>query len=281
MTILLGVSGWSYDEWVGSFYEEKDKMFTQYTKVFRTAEINSTFYRFPNEGLVYGLGANSPPEFVFSAKLPREITHKKRLRLCEGVRDDLERFLDIMQPLAEKLGAILIQLPPSFTYSDDGEAFFEFLEILPQTYEFAVEFRDLSWLKDGVFNSLRDKNVAYTLVDEPVLPPEVHVTADFSYIRWHGHGSPTWYNYDYSREELKEWVPKVREVEEKTRHIYAYFNNHFTWTYHGDEKWGYPGSVKNAIEMRELLGMEVKEEQEEALKQISEYIKKGKKGEEK
>jgi len=61
--------------------------------------------------------------------------------------------------------------------------------------------------------------VAYTIVDEPLLPPDLHVTADFTYIRWHGHGSPTWYSYDYSPEELQSWVAKVREVARQTRRV--------------------------------------------------------------
>jgi uncharacterized protein YecE (DUF72 family) len=275
MEILLGVSGWSYNEWVGSLYTSKDRMFSQYTKIFNTAEINSTFYRYPSEGLVYGLMRNSPPEFVFSAKVPRDITHKKRLRLDRGVEDALYRFLDVIQLLAEKLGALLIQLPPSFTYSKDGEAFVEFLNILPKNFHFAVEFRHPSWLKTQVFDHLEKHKVAYTIVDEPTIPPDAHITTDFSYIRWHGHGTPIWYNYDYSREELENWIPRVKNVADKTRRVYAYFNNHFTWEYREDEKWGYPSSVKNAIELKELLGLEVTEKQDETLEQILRYMEKG------
>ena len=203
--------------------------------------------------------------------MPRLITHKKRLRLSEGVKDDLERFLDLMRPLAEKLGPILIQLPPSFAYNRDASALGEFLGILPSNFQFAVEFRHLSWMRRETWDMLSRHNVAYTIVDEPLLPPELKVTADFAYIRWHGHGSPTWYNYDYKIEELQSWVPRVKTVSEKAKWVFGYFNNPFYWqVMKGDSKWGYPGAVKNLVEMMERLGRAT-EEQRKALEQITQW----------
>lgn len=176
-----------------------------------------------------------------------------------------------MQPLAEKLGPILIQLPPSFTINRDGRSLEEFLEVLPSNFEFAVEFRNLSWMRLETWETLSQHSVAYTIVDEPLLPPELHVTADFSYIRWHSHGSPTWYSYDYNTEELQRWVPRVKEVAEKTRRVYGYFNNHFRWQVaRGEDRWGYPGAAKNLIEMLEMLGMAT-ENQREVLKRINRW----------
>jgi hypothetical protein len=108
-------------------------------------------------------------------------------------------------------------------------------------------------------------------VDEPKLPPELHVTTDFAYIRWHGHGTRPWYNYDYSIKELKTWVPKIKEVSEKANVVYAYFNNHFKWQVKkGKSKWGYPGAVKNAIEMLDLLD-KATEEQKMILERINKW----------
>ncbi|MCD6263508.1 DUF72 domain-containing protein [Candidatus Bathyarchaeota archaeon] len=249
--LLFGTSGWSYNEWIGPFYERKQGMFTQYTRYFRTAEVNSTFYRYPTTGMVRGWYRSSPPNFVFALKLPRLITHKKRLSLEEGVEEDLNRFLELVRPLAEKLGPILIQLRPNFTFEKDFEALRSFLGLLPKNYEFAVEFRHPSWLRRETWAALEEAGVAYAIVDEPLLPPEVHVTADFSYIRWHGRGRRPWYNYDYRREELEEWVPRVEEAMRGTRRLYGYFNNHF----HGN-------AVKNCIEMLELLGLATPEQLE-------------------
>jgi len=259
MSLIIGTSGWSYDEWVGPFYEKKKGMFTRFIKVFDTAEVNSTFYRYPSAGMVRGWYKTAPPGFIFAVKLPRVITHEKWLKLEDGVEDDTERFLDLMQPLAEKLGPILIQLRPKFNYDDHAGTLERYLETLPGNYEWAVEFRHRSWMRPETWEMLRRHGVAYTIVDEPLLPPEVQVTAEFAYIRWHGHGARPWYNYEYSLEELEEWVPRVRDVGRRAKRVYGYFNNHFN-----------ANAVKNAVEMLELLGSATSE-QSAALRRIVEH----------
>jgi uncharacterized protein YecE (DUF72 family) len=239
---LLGTSGWSYDDWVGPFYTKKTGKFSQYAEIFHTVEINSTFYRYPSEGMIFGLKRNSPPGFLFSSKLPGLITHDKWLDLSKGVEDDTIRFLNLMRPLAESLGPILIQLRPKFNLNEHMGNLEDYLEVLPSNYEWAVEFRDNSWLVPETFDLLSQHNVAYTIVDEPLLPPELHFTADFSYIRWHGRGTNLWYDYEYSEDQLDDWVPKVEEIESKTRRTYGYFNNHFR-----------ANAVKNAVEFLDLL----------------------------
>ncbi len=141
--------------------------------------------------------------------------------------------------------------------------FQDFLSILPSGYRFAVEFRHPSWLSEDVLEALRRRGVAYTVVDEPLLPPEVHVTADFSYIRWHGRGQRPWYYYHYSEDELKKWVPRINQLSTQVRVIYGYFNNHFR---------GY--APHNALQMLSLLGMANKR-QREALRRIEEYLRRG------
>jgi uncharacterized protein YecE (DUF72 family) len=242
MPLLLGTSGWSYDDWVGPFYKKKTSKFSQYAEIFHTVEINSTFYRYPSEGMIYGLDRNAPPGFLFAAKLPGLITHDKWLDLSKGTEEDTHRFLNLMRPLAESLGPILIQLRPKFNYKEHIGNLEDYLEVLPTNYEWAVEFRDNSWLVPETFSLLSRHNVAYTVVDEPLLPPEIHFTADFSYIRWHGRGTNLWYDYDYSEDQLEEWVPKVDEIELKTQRTYGYFNNHFR-----------ANAVKNAIEFLDML----------------------------
>ncbi|HDI53237.1 MAG TPA: DUF72 domain-containing protein [Candidatus Bathyarchaeota archaeon] len=259
LPLLIGTSGWSYDEWVGPFYRDGRGMLRRYVEVFPTVEINSTFYRYPTSRMVRGWYRAAPPGFVYAVKLPKVITHDKWLRLEEGVEEDLERFLDLMRPLAEKLGPILIQLRPKFSYERHIEDLERFLDILPEHYEWAVEFRHPSWMRGDTWKLLRSYGVAYTIVDEPLLPPEVEVTADFAYIRWHGHGRRIWYDYEYSEDELENWVPKVREAERRAEKVYGYFNNHFS-----------ANAVKNAIELLKLLG-EATPEQLRVLKRIKEF----------
>lgn len=259
MPLLIGTSGWSYDEWIGPFYMERRGMLRRYVEVFPTVEVNSTFYRYPTSRMVRGWYKASPPGFTYAVKLPKVITHEKWLRLEEGVEGDLERFLELLRPLAEKLGPILIQLRPKFSFDRNLEDLERFLEVLPENYEWAVEFRHLSWMRDETWRLLRDQGITYTIVDEPLLPPEVEVTADFAYIRWHGHGRCIWYDYEYSEGELEGWVPRVKEVERKAERVYGYFNNHFS-----------ANAVKNAIEMLRFLG-KATPEQLKALKQIEEF----------
>jgi len=183
--LIFGTSGWSYKEWVGPFYEKSSKMFSHYMRFFNTAEINSTFYAYPSKATIYGLSRTSPENFVFSAKLPRLITHELRLDPAQKVENNLLRFLELLDPLKArgKLGCILIQLPPSFIYERDRDNFEDFLSFIPDGYDFAAEFRDHSWMREETWRLLEKHDVAYCIVDEPLLPPEVHLTADFAYFR--------------------------------------------------------------------------------------------------
>lgn len=226
--ILLGTSGWSYKEWERIFYREGEKSkLRAYSRVFSTVEINSTWYRYPSKRMVMGWLRYSPSNFVFTAKMPRVITHEKKLGAKGSVLGDLETFLEIMEPLQlnGKLGCLLIQLPPSYDYNPDNlEAFLE--QLSPQ-FRFAIEFRNLSWMREETWQLLKKHNVAYTNVDEPLLPPEVHVTSDFAYFRFHGRGEKPWFNYLYKKEEIKLWIPKLMKASMQVRKVYGYFNNHF------------------------------------------------------
>jgi uncharacterized protein YecE (DUF72 family) len=242
----IGTSGWSYKEWVGAFYPNSvTNKLSFYTKLYKTVEVDSTFYAYPSKGLVMGWSKYSPEGFVFSVKLPQLLTHEKKLDLAKGVEADLVRFLSLMRPLiaSGKLGPVLIQLPPSYSYQSDFEALKRFLNATPEDVRFAVEFRHPTWLREDVWSFLKAKNVANVIVDEPLLPPDTVVTADFSYIRWHGRGSRPWYNYRYTEKELEGWVPKVREVVSKTKETFGYFNNHFR---------GF--AVENSIRMMQMMG---------------------------
>ena len=258
LSLRVGTSGWYYDEWVGPFYDRKKGMFTAYTKVFDTTEVNSTFYRYPTERTVEGWNRNSPPGFTFTIKLPQVITHEKWLNLSEDVEGDTGRFLNLLLPLytSGKLGPILIQLRPKFNFDDHAGALESYLEVLPDEYEWAVEFRHRSWLNPETYRILERHNAAYTIVDEPLLPPDTHITADFAYIRWHGHGGRLWYDYEYTPDELESWIPKVEETARRSGKVYGYFNNHFS-----------ANAVKNAVELLTMLNMETLE-QTRALEKI-------------
>jgi uncharacterized protein YecE (DUF72 family) len=259
--IFLGTSGWSYKDWIGPFYTEKEKSpLRAYCKVFRTVEIDSTFYRYPSKGTVMGWVKYSPEGFIYTAKLPKLITHTKKLDVNEDIETDLQKFIELLEPLylSGKLGCILIQLPPKFDYRPDKLE--DFFKVLPTHVKFAVEFREQSWMREETWKLLEKYNVAYTIVDEPLLPPEVHITSNIAYFRWHGRGARPWYNYRYRPEELEPWPQKIKEAAEKVEKVYGYFNNH----YHGY-------AVENCLQVLEMLGV-LSPEQKEAKANVENYF---------
>ncbi len=260
-SINLGTSGWSYKDWVGPFYRDnKESKLKAYHKVFDTVEINSTFYAYPKKGMVFGWLKATRPNFVFSAKIPKLITHDKLLDLDRGVEGDLQSFCDLMGPLKAvgRLGCLLIQLPPSFDYQPDTLE--DFFRILPKEFRFAVEFRNLSWMRKETWSLLEKNEVAYVVVDEPLLPPEIHLTTDIAYIRWHGRGSRPWFNYHYEVSELEPWIPKVKEIARNINAVYGYFNNHFH---------GY--AVENCLQVLDMLSIQT-EAQQMASKRVEKHL---------
>jgi uncharacterized protein YecE (DUF72 family) len=113
-------------------------------------------------------------------------------------------------------------------------------------------------MENETWNLLKKYKVAYVNVDEPLLPPEVHLTADFSYFRWHGRGDKPWFDYRYSKEELDQWIPKVEDTAGKVKKIFGYFNNHFH---------GY--APENCLYLLERLGL-LTEQQKKAKERFSE-----------
>jgi len=236
-------------------------MLRAYTNVFSTVEIDSTFYRYPDKGTVMGWARYSPEGFVYAAKLPGLITHKKKLDLTQDIETDLERFVELMEPLSlsGKLGCVLVQLPPRFDYNPIQLE--DFFKLLPTHVRFAIEFRHPSWIRSETWALLEKYKVIYTIVDEPLLPPEVHVTSDIAYFRWHGRGKGPWYDYRYSADELQQWTPRVREVAKKVDKVFGYFNNH----YHGY-------AVENCLQIMQMMGI-IKPKQIEAKNRIEDFRK--------
>ena len=258
--VLIGTSGWDYDDWVGPFYRGERGMFREYARIFSTAEVNSTFYTMPGKEFMRGLARAAPRGFVFSVKLNRTITHRKRLDPRLGVERDLRTFLDLVEPLRGRLAAVLVQLPP---LPRGRIALEDFLTLIPKGVRFAVEFRHPTWLVEDTFRTLERYDVAYVVVDEPLLPPVLRTTAGLAYVRWHGRGSRPWYYYRYSAEELREWVPRLRKLMDGADMVVGYFNNHFR---------GF--APLNALQMLFLLGIATRE-QRAKLREIEEWFARG------
>jgi uncharacterized protein YecE (DUF72 family) len=184
MRILVGTSGWSYKEWKGSFYPEKlpaGDMLRFYAARFPTVEVNNSFYRIPTERVLAGWAEQVPDQFRFVLKASRRITHNHRLADEDG---SLEYFLRAVNPLGERLGPTLFQLPP--TFKKDLSRLQSFLARLPPRWPAAMEFRHATWFDDEVYQLLRDRDVALVAVDEDdsegIGAPLV-VTASWGYLR--------------------------------------------------------------------------------------------------
>jgi len=252
--VLVGTSGWGYEEWVGPFYpkgiSQKDFL-TYYSTIFYTNEINTTFYNTPSRWVVENWVKKTPDNFLFTAKIPKVVTHDNKLNL-EECSDHLDYYLESMKPLltAKKLLAFLIQLPPSFEKGKHFGVLREFIENWPgdrkrDDYYLVIEFRHKSWMDDAVFNYLRDESLTYCAVIEPLLPPRMDVTNDeFAYIRFHGYGKNPWFNYFFKEEEIKRWAVSIGEVIQKSERVGIYFNNHFS---------GY--ATKNSLMMMRELNL--------------------------
>lgn len=238
---FFGTSGWSYDEWVGPVYpNRRTPKLKYYSSIFGTAEIDSTFYAYPRKELVMGWIRNTPLGFRFSAKLPQIITHKKKLK---DVESDLNKFLDLIRPISEakKLGAILIQLPPSFGINS-VKVLEDFFQLLPTDLQFAAEFRNKSWETKNITKLLEKYHVSNVITDSPLELLSENAT-DWAYVRFHGRGQKIWFDYRYSEEEISKLAQRLDTIQEKSDHIYVYFNNH----YGGD-------AVENTLELIQLTG---------------------------
>jgi uncharacterized protein YecE (DUF72 family) len=280
--VLLGCSGWNYPDtadkggWTGVFYHDKDtKRLRYYSQFFNTAEMDSTFYdRFYSQmtkGTFIGMARATPEIFQFSIKVPETITHVKRLDVNKGAILSFEEFLNKIFPLktANKLGAILFQLPPSFTVKD-FKNIEQFIDKLPTAdgYDYAVEFRHPSWGTEGPWEMLKHYNIAAVMTDSPAQEnlqflSDVIVTANQSFIRFHGRNSKDhyWYNYLYSEQELKPWIEKVDQLREETKILRIYFNNHY-----GGK------AVINAMQFKDMNGMSLSIDERRVLERAKTYI---------
>ena len=173
--------GWSYNFWKLYDSLEPSRYPTRYAEVFNSVEINSTFYRIPSKKTVQNWKRQVPEGFVFSFKIPQSISHSRSLKYDP---EKLDTFLNHIKPLEEKLGPLLLQLPPNLT-SEHNEQLDTILEQL-SNYYVAVEFRHEDWFKEETYALLRDHNAALVYVEHPHQPTAQVETGEFTYIRLEG-----------------------------------------------------------------------------------------------
>lgn len=234
---FIGTQGWYYGSWVGPFYPPgtaSADMLSQYARAFDTVEIDSTFYQVPAEPVVERWRDSVPDGFLFSVKLPQEITHERRL---EGVDGTLTRFLDRVALLRDRTGPVLVQLSPAFHPTAENVArLSRFVNGLSHDFRWVVEFRDPGWLTPNTMEFLSLNGVALALVDGRWIPRERVLelcdapTTGFAYVRWMGAERRF---TDYSRvqadgaAEFQVWGEALRRLSGKVGRIFGFVNNHF------------------------------------------------------
>ena len=244
--IHLGTSAFTAAGWEGSCYPEglKPAQYLPYcAQHFDTIEIDSKFYRTPNSSVVRNWYAKTPSGFIFVAKVPQEIAHRKVPNNCDA---EWKQFLHAMDLLGEKLGPLLFQFgyfgKSSFATVHDFLAILvRFLDKLPKGYKFAVEIRNKHRLVERLATVLRDRQIALALTDQSWMPRRAEwfedfdpITADFTYIRWLGdregieQQTKTWNKLIVDRRpELPEWAKVCYQTMRRGVSVFAYANNHF------------------------------------------------------
>ncbi len=235
----IGTSGWSYSGWLGNFYPEKIKsnlILPYYAKRLDSVELNNSFYQIPKEKNVKIWAEITPPDFIFSCKANRYITHIKKL---QDTKETVEKLLNAFSYFEQKLGPILFQFPPYWPV--DIPCLKNFIEDLPQKYLYTFEFRHKSWFCDELYELLHKKEMALCFYDHKMYRSPEIVTSQFIYIRMHGPNEEA-YNGSYEDATLLEYAQKFFNWRKEGKAIYCYFDN--------DEKANAP---KDAQRLKHLL----------------------------
>ena len=234
MKLYIGCSGWSYTSWQGAFYPsnlENKLWLSYYSQVFNYVEIDSTFYRIPNQFMVKNWARKTPKDFRFTAKFPKLVTHDKKFK---NVGKELSLFYDAMKPLKDKLLALLIQFPPYVKITEGMEALKQYDFFFDDSFRYAVEVRHPSWFSDLAYNFFSNNNICmvWNQLDRIQSPPIV--TSDFVYLRLIGDRSIK--ETDFGRiqkdreQEMKYWSDKFMATEENEKDVKAGIvaaNNHY------------------------------------------------------
>jgi len=267
--LLVGTSSWSSQDWRGSFYPESvspSDMIGLYSRQLPTVEIDATWHMMPTRSMVDAWRSRTVDGFVFSAKVPKVITHEKYLEGCET---ELNEFLAVMARLGDKLGPMVFQFPYVARGKDPAEyqtgADFisrlrRFAGLLPKEFRWGIEIRNSKWVGPELLDILMAREISLVFIDYYTMDPLPMLarrpgifTAPFVYIRFlgnhkemdaavkaaieEGNRKRDWESLIVDRtEQMRQWIPPIRTLVARQVPTYVYFNNHYA---------GYaPGSVE-------------------------------------
>jgi len=236
--LYIGCSSYATSSWKTLFYPDglpKKMWFDYYARQFNTYEFNGSFYRFPTVQNLLSWHDKVPDDFKFSVKVPRSVTHIKRLENCA---EEIKEFYAVSeQGLKNKLACILWQLPPTFSFSE--QRLWAVIQAMNPTFKNVVEFRHESWWQPMITEALAKHHITFCNVNYPGLPTTIQKTSPIGYVRMHG--NPKLFYSAYSKKEVETLYREIRNMD--FEEIYIYFNNTAS-----------TAAIINALQLKEILG---------------------------
>lgn len=243
---FIGTAGWSYKDWEGIVYPEKKGAgfhpLPFLSLYINAVEINSTFYRPATAGLSLSWikKVEHVLEFLFAVKLHQVFTHQRK----DFSQRDVDNFKFGIEPLKAvgRLAAILIQFPWSFANTGMNRDYLIRLFSLFSDFPLALEVRHGTWDSSLFYQLLAEYSVSFCNIDQPIFANSIEPSAlvtnpRLSYVRLHGRNYRDWfredagrderYNYLYAKEELEEWVERIKELGKKSEKVIVITNNHY------------------------------------------------------
>jgi uncharacterized protein YecE (DUF72 family) len=241
--VWIGTSGWSYEHWENDAFYPKQlppaEFLPFFASNFPTVEINYSYYRLPPRSSFEAWRRTAPDGFLFAVKASRYLTHMKKLK---DPAEPLERLLHNANGLGETFGPLLFQFPRRWDLN--LERLRDFMQALQShpPHRYAFEFRHQSWLTAPVYDCLREHHAALCLRIGWGIPLDVQLTAEWTYIRFHG-GQ---HSHFFEDDELEPWVTRIRNWRSQGVDSYSYFNNDTPYQ-------GHPAAITNARRLREMV----------------------------
>lgn len=261
MEIKIGCTGWSYEGWHGTFYPktlENKNYLKYYSEVFDFTEINSTYYKIPNQSMTRKWYSDTPKKFRFSAKFPKIITHENRLK---DVQSHVIEFIRALAPIKQKLVALVLQLPPSLSFSEARPRLQELLSYMPEYYLYPIEGRHESWFSADTIQFLIQNNWCLVWNDVQGVNNPAPVTSNYVYLRLIGDRSIPEERFGKIQRdrssEIERWCSKLKQLDVDA---YVLANNHYQ---------GFAPASANLI--REQFGMAELLWEEKRQKKLGEF----------
>jgi uncharacterized protein YecE (DUF72 family) len=222
MTALIGTAGWSIPRQAAHAFSAEGSALERYASRFRVVEINSSFHR-PHRPSTWARWASLvPADFRFAVKIPKEMTHVRKLVDC---REPLAKFLDEVHVLGPKLAVLLIQLPPKLSFDVAiAEDFFALVATLTPTQS-VCEPRHASWFDPAPDAFLERQRIARVAADPTPVPAAALPGGWRGMSYWRLHGSPRMYRSAYGTERLFDYAELLQHEQGAGRDAWCVFDN--------------------------------------------------------